>query len=248
MRLSFSVGAYAGRVPSASLGRRDALIAGSAVLLLAASRAHAQNLLTQFTERDATTAIRTALERGAGIAVDLLGKADGFWGNELVRIALPEWLHKGERAMRLFGFGKDLDDLHMGINRAAEQAVPAARTLLVGAVRGMSVQDAKSIVTGGENSVTQFFESHTRSALQTRFLPIVGGVTQKIGLARRYNKLVDQAGTVGLVKPDDAKIEPYTTTKSLDGLFLVIGQEERKIRADPVGTGSAILKKVFGSL
>jgi hypothetical protein len=238
----------AGAAGATSIGRREWMVFGGAALLLAAARANAEGLLSQLTERDATAGLRAALERGAGVAVDLLGKADGFWGNELVRIALPEWLHKGERALRLFGFGNDLDDLHVGINRAAEQAVPAARSLLVSAVRGMSVQDAKSILTGGDNSVTQFFEGRTRTPLQAKFLPIVSGVTQKIGLARRYNKLVDQAGTVGLVKPDDAKIEPYTTTKALDGLFVIIGEEERKIRADPVGTGSAILKKVFGSL
>jgi len=150
--------------------------------------------------------------------------------------------------MRMFGMSKDLDDLHLGINRAAEQAVPQARELLVKAVRGMSVQDAKSILTGGDNSVTQFFESHTRDPLQTRFEPIVAGVTKKIGLARRYNELVDRAGTFALVQPGEAKIEPYATTKALDGLFLMIGEEERKIRSDPVGTGSAILKKVFGAL
>jgi Protein of unknown function (DUF4197) len=215
---------------------------------LIAARAQAEGVLSQLTERDATAGVRTALERGAGVAVDLLGKADGFWSNDKVRIPLPEWLHKGERAMRMFGLGKDVDDLHLGINRAAEQAVPAAKTLLVSAVRGMSVQDAKGILTGGEDSVTRFFESHTRAALQQKFLPIVSGVTKKIGLARRYDKLVDQVGSVGLVKPDDAKIDPYATTKALDGLFVVIGDEERKIRSDPIGTGSAILKKVFGAL
>jgi hypothetical protein len=231
-----------------SLLRRQLSIGGGAFALLVVARAHAQGVLSQLTERDATAGVRAALERGAGIAVDLLGKTDGFWNNEAVRIALPEWLHKGERLMRMVGYGKDLDDLHLGINRAAEQAVPAARPLLVNAVRAMSVQDAKSILTGGDDSVTRFFESRTRTGLQQRFLPIVGGVTKKIGLARRYDKLVDQVGSVGLVKPDDAKIEPYATTKALDGLFVVIGEEERKIRSDPVGTGSAILKKVFGAL
>jgi Protein of unknown function (DUF4197) len=228
--------------------RRQFTFGSAAAALFLFTRAHAEGLLSQITQRDATAGVRAALERGAAVAVDLLGKTDGFWANELVRIALPEWLHKSERALRLFGMGKDVDDLHLGINRAAEQAVPASRQLLVSAVRAMSVQDAKGILTGGDDSVTRFFESHTRSGLQQRFLPIVTGVTQKIGLARRYNKLVDQAGSVGLVKGDDAKIEPYTTTKSLDGLFLMIGEEEKKIRADPVATGSAILKKVFGAL
>ena len=216
--------------------------------MLVAARARAEGVLAQLTERDAAAGVRAALERGAGVAVDLLGKTDGFWANEKVRIPLPEWLQKGERMLRMFGMSKDLDDLHLGINRAAEQAVPAAKTLLVSAVRAMSVQDAKSILTGGEDSVTRFFESHTRPALQQRFLPIVSGVTKKIGLARRYDKLVDQAGSVGLVKADETRIDPYATTKALDGLFVMVGEEERKIRSDPVGTGSAILKKVFGAL
>jgi hypothetical protein len=233
---------------SSALLRRRLIAGGTAVALLHAARAEAQGLLAQLTERDATAGLRAALERGANIAVGLLGKADGFWSNEKVRIPLPEWLHKGDRAMRLFGLGKDLDDLHLGLNRAAEQAVPAAKQLLVNAVRSMSVQDAKSILTGGDDSVTRFFETRTRDALHARFLPIVAGVTQKIGLARRYNRLVDRAGTFGFVDADDAKVEPYATTKALDGLFVVIGDEERKIRSDPVGTGSAILRKVFGAL
>jgi hypothetical protein len=182
------------------------------------------------------------------VAVDLLGRTDGFWANDKVRIPLPEWLHKGERVLRMVGYGEELDDLHVGLNRAAEQAVPAAKQLLVNAVRSMSVQDAKSILTGGDDAATRFFESRTRGALQAKFLPIVSGVTQKIGLARRYNKLVDQAGSLGLVKPDETRVEPYATRKALDGLFVMIGEEERKIRSDPVGTGSAILKKVFGAL
>jgi hypothetical protein len=228
--------------------RRRIVVGTGAGVLVYTARAHAQGVLAQLTERDATAGLRAALERGASVAVSLLGKADGFWANEKVRIPLPEWLHKGERAMRMFGLGKDLDDLHVGLNRAAEQAVPAAKTLLVNAVRSMSVQDAKAILSGGDNSVTQFFEEKTRDGLQQRFLPIVRGVTQKIGLARRYDKLVDRAGTVGLVDSAEAKVDPYATTKALDGLFVVIGDEEKKIRSDPVGTGSAILKKVFGAL
>jgi len=219
-----------------------------ALAALRMAHVRAGGLLDQLTETDAAAGVRAALERGAGIAVDLLGKSDGFWTNDKVRIPLPEWLQKGESTMRMFGFGKDLDELHLGINRAAEQAVPAARSLLVDAVRGMTVQDAKSILTGGDDSVTRFFESHTRSALQERFLPIVAGVTQKIGIARHYDSLVDRLGSFGLAEAGDKKIEPYTTGKALDGLFLVIGDEEKKIRTDPVGTGSAILKKVFGAL
>jgi len=228
--------------------RRQLSVGAGALALLLMAHARAAGLLDQLTERDAAAGVRAALERGAGIAVDLLGKSDGFWANDKVRIPLPDWLHKGESTMRMFGFGKDLDDLHLGINRAAEQAVPAARPLLVNAVQAMTVQDAKSILTGGDDSVTRFFETHTRSGLQEKFQPIVAGVTQKIGIARHYDTLVERVGSFGLVDSGNAKIEPYATGKALDGLFLVIGDEEKKIRSDPVGTGSAILKKVFGAL
>src|SRR5262252_6034820 len=233
---------------SFALQRRQVSAAGGAFVFLVAMRARAASLLDQLTESDASAAVRAALERGAGIAVEQLGKADGFWGNDKVRIPLPDWLQKGDHLLRVFGYGKELDELHVGVNRAAEQAVPAALPLLVGAVRSMSVQDAKTILKGGDDSVTRFFESHTRSGLQERFEPIMGGVTQQIGIARNYDKLVERVGSLGLVDARDAKIEPFATSKALDGLFLVIGDEEKKIRSDPIGTGSAILKKVFGAL
>jgi hypothetical protein len=226
--------------------RRRLLQAGSALALLAlAARAQAQGLAA-LTQRDAAAGIRAALERGANIAVDLLGRPDGFWGNELVRIPLPDWIRRGESALKLLGRGRDVDELKVGINRAAEQAVPEARTLLVNAVKTMSVQDAKGIVGGGDDSVTRFFADRTRKPLGERFLPIVTRVTDKIGLAQQYNQLARQGESLGVVKPDQARVERYVTGKSLDGLYLMIGEEEKKIRQDPVSAGSEILRKVFG--
>ncbi len=225
--------------------RRRLLLAGAGTLALPAL-AYA-DALSSLTSTDATAGIRTALERGAAAAVDLLGRTDGFWGNDRVRIPLPEWLTKGEGLFRMLGRQKELDDLHLSINRAAEQAVPEARSLLVGAVKSMSVQDAKGILTGGENSATRYFETKTRAPLTTRFLPIVTKVTSRSGLAQQYNGVARKAQSVGLVK-QDVSIERHVTDKALDGLFLMIGDEEKKIRANPAATGSAILKKVFGSL
>ncbi len=199
-------------------------------------------------QRDASAGLRAALERGAHVAVDLLGRNDGFWGNERVRIPLPEWIHRAESALRLIGRGRDVDELKLGINRAAEQAVPEARGLLVSAVKGMSVQDAKRILTGGDNSVTTFFADRTRKPLGEKFLPIVTRVTERIGLARQYNALAQQGELVGVVKPEQARVERYVTGKALDGLYLMIGEEEKKIRQDPVGAGSEILTKVFGAM
>jgi hypothetical protein len=198
---------------------------------------------------DAGLGVKTALQQGAEIAVSLLGKQDGFWGNDLVRIPLPDWIGKTEKALKMLGRGKDIDDLKLGVNRAAEQAVPQAKTLLVNAVNGMSVQDAKGILTGGDNSVTNFFRDKTKSPLTEKFLPIVTQVTDRIGLARQYNDFAGRAQKTGLVqlKPEQAKVETHVTAKALDGLYLMIGEQEKKIRRDPVGTGSDILRRVFGA-
>jgi hypothetical protein len=204
--------------------------------------------LAELSSRDATTGIKAALTRGAEVAVDLLGRTDGFWGNDLVRIALPDWLQRSERVLRMTGYGAQLDELKVGVNRAAEQAVPQAKSLLIGAVRDMSVQDAKGILSGGEDSVTRFFADKTRSPLTTRFLPIVGAVTDRIGLARQYNSLAGQAERFARIPPDQARIERHVTTRALDGLYLIIGEEEKKIRRDPAGSGIDIVRRVFGSL
>jgi len=222
-----------------------------AVLWAAARTVHAQEvgaLLGALSQKDAGAGIRAALEKGAVVAVDLLGRVDGFWGNERVRIALPDWLHKAEGALKLIGRGKDVDDLHLGVNRAAEQAVPQAKALLVSAVRGMSLQDAKGVLTGGDDAATRFFADKTRAPLGERFLPVVSQVTGRIGLARQYDRLAGQAQAIGLVKPEQASLERHVTGKALDGLYLMIGDEEKKIRADPVSAGSELLKKVFGAV
>ena len=206
--------------------------------------------LADLSQKDAGVGVKAALERGAQIAVELLGKENGFWGNDKVRIPLPDWIQKAEMAIKFMGRGKDVEALKLGVNRAAESAVPQAKTLLVGAAKSMSMQDAKSILTGGENSVTRFFEDKTKATLNEKFLPIVTTVTSRIGLATQYNTLAEQVQKTGLVKlkPEQAKVETHVTAKALDGLYYMIGEEEKKIRSDPVGTGSDILKKVFGGL
>ncbi len=204
--------------------------------------------LSDLTDKDANAGLKTALERGALAAVGLLGKPDGFLGNSLVRIPLPGFLEDAGKLMKKLGQGKKVDELVTAMNRGAEQAVPFAKDLLVSAVKGMSVTDAKNILKGGDTSVTQFFADKTRQPLSGKFLPIVTKATEKVGLAQKYNDVAGKAAGMGLVKKEDANIQKYVTGKSLDGLYTMIGEEEKKIRKDPVGTGSDILKKVFGVL
>jgi hypothetical protein len=198
------------------------------------------------TSVEASSGIRTALERGAASAVELLGRPGGFLDNPKVRIPLPPGLEQAAGMLKLMGQQRRVDELVTAMNRAAEAAVPEARTLLMDAVRSMSVEDALAIVRGGDTSVTDFFASRTRQPLTQRFLPIVTRATEKVSLAQSYNELVGKAGAMGLVKAEDANLERHVTAKAVDGLYLMIGEEERRIRQDPVATGSAILQKVFG--
>jgi hypothetical protein len=199
-------------------------------------------------EGEAAGGIRAALERGAAAAVSTLGRPDGFLGNPKVRIPLPRFLDEAAKVLRFTGQQRRVDELVTAMNRAAEAAVPEAKTLLVSAVRSMSVEDARRILTGGDDSATRFFAEKTRSALGVRFLPIVTRATERVALADKYNAIAGQAAGLGLVSKDQANIQKYVTDKALDGLYAMIAEEEAKIRRDPVGTGSALLQKVFGSL
>ena len=210
---------------------------------------HAQALsLSSLSNADASAGVKEALTRGAQMAVALLGKDDGFLGNPLVRIGLPGQLDDAAKLLRKFGQGKRVDELITSMNRAAEQAVPLGKDLLVGAVQSMTVSDAKQILTGGDTSVTDFFAAKTRSPLGQRFLPVVTKATENVGLARQYDSFAGKAASFGLLRKEDANLSQYVTGKTLDGLYLMIGEEEKKIRSDPVGTGSKVLGQVFGAL
>jgi Protein of unknown function (DUF4197) len=197
-------------------------------------------------EGDAAVGIRAALERGALAAVAQLGKGDGFLGNPLVRIALPGYLNDAAKLMRSLGQGKKVDELVTAMNRAAEAAMPEAKSLFVSTIKAISVDDALKVVRGGNTAVTEYFAGRTRAPLGVKFLPIVTRATEKVQLADHYNAVASKAAGLGLVKGDDANVQKHVTTKALDGLYFMVGEEEKKIRADPVKTGSAILRKVFG--
>jgi len=203
---------------------------------------------SDITNAQASQGLKVALEKGAVTAVKLLGQPNGFMGNDLVRIPLPGYLKNAADLLRNFGQGACLDELIAAMNHAAEEAVPMARDMLVGAVKNMNVQDAKNILSGGDTSVTQFFADKTRTPLGQKFLPVVTKTTARVNLAEKYNQVAGKAADMGLLERSQASIEQYVTGKALDGLYLMIGQEEKKIRQDPAGTGSAVLQKVFGAL
>ena len=233
---------------AAALRRRAALrlLGATATTTAAGAWAVWPTSALALSETDAAGGVRAALERGAIAAVGLLGRNDGFLGNPLVRIPLPGFLNDAAKLLKATGQGKRVDELVTSMNRAAEAAVPEAKSLLVATVKAISVEDALKIVRGGDTSVTEFFARKTRSPLGEKFLPIVTKATEKVSLAARWNAVAGKAQSLGLVKPEDANAQRYVTGKALDGLYLMIGEEEKKIRADPVKTGSAILRQVFG--
>jgi hypothetical protein len=202
--------------------------------------------LGSLSNTDAASGLKDALTQGSAAAVSKLGVENGFLGNDKVRIPLPDALKRVEGGLRLLGMQKQADELVTAMNRAAEQAVPEAKALLVGAVKNMSVQDAKGILTGGDTAATEYFRKTTSGQLTQKFLPIVTKATAKVGLAEKYNNLAGKGAQLGLVDAKQAKIENYVTQKALDGLFLMIAEQERAIRKDPVGSATGMAKKVFG--
>ncbi|MFL9710695.1 DUF4197 domain-containing protein [Methylobacillus sp. Pita1] len=204
--------------------------------------------LGSISNADASQGLKQALVQGAERAVSQLGQAGGFLNNPQVKIPLPESMQKAEKAMRMFGMGKQADELVLKMNQAAEAAVPEAKTLLVNSVKQMSVQDAKDILTGGQDSATQYFRKTTSAPMAEKFLPIVKKATQNVDLAQQYNKFAEMGSKYGLVNKDQANIEQYVTQKTLDGVYLMMAEEEKAIRQDPMGQASSLLKKVFGAV
>lgn len=204
--------------------------------------------LDRISNKDAVAALKAALDKGARQAVSSLGRSDGFLANPRVKIPLPESLQKAEGLMRRLGMGRYADELVLTMNRAAEAAVPEAKTLLVGAVKKMTIEDAKGILTGGDTAGTTYFRRTTEEQLRAKFLPIVSKATARVKLAEKYNEYADKGARFGLVSKEDANLDAYVTQKALDGLFLEIADEEKRIRQDPVGSASSIIRKVFGAL
>jgi len=230
--------------PSSPPRRRLLLLAAACLCALPAFAID----LDRLTRSETTAGLKDALTQGARAAVTQLSAPGGFLDNEKVRIPLPDSLARIEGALRWMGMSKQADELRTAMNRAAEMAVKEATPLLVDAVKKMSVADAKTILRGPDDAATQYFRRTTADALAERFLPIVKQATAKVKLAEQYNRFAGQAAQFGLIGEQEADLDRYVTNKALDGLFLVIAEQERAIRANPAKAATDIAKKVFGAL
>ena len=204
--------------------------------------------LSSLSNADASAGLKKALDQGINTAVGKLGVTDGFLKNPAVKIDLPPKLAKAEGMMRMVGAGDEMDKLVTSMNRAAEAAVPESKPLLKQALKQMTLEDAKHILTGGDDAATQYFKHATYTPLKAKFAPVIAQATQKVKLAETYDEVAKKAVALGVLKPEDATLESYVTDKTLDGLFLMMAEEERAIRKNPLGQASNLLKEVFGAL
>ena len=197
----------------------------------------------------AAAGVKETLSRSVEAAIAQLGKPDGFLADKAVRIAVPKSLEPVAKTARKLGQGKYVDQLETAMNRAAEQAVPAAAEIFGEAIRAMSVQDAIGIVGGSKDAATAYFRRTSDEALRTKMLPLVEQATDSAGVTKADKQLTDKGGgrlaALGASK-ESLDIDRYVTDKALDGLFHTIAEQEAQIRENPVATGSALLKSLFG--
>jgi len=190
--------------------------------------------------------LKEALRIGTENAVASTGRPDGFLANPLIKIGMPKQFQTVEKGLRLTGFGDQVDGFVTSMNRAAEQATPKAKSIFVDAITSMTINDAKNLLNGGETAATDFFKVKTSDKLYQAFRPVVDNSINQVGTVKRYNDLLGQAKGLPFVKTQSLDVGNYVTNKSLDGLFLIVAQEEKKIRTNPAARVTDLLKNVFG--
>jgi uncharacterized protein DUF4197 len=191
--------------------------------------------------------LQEALKVGTENAVVETGTVDGFLKNQAIKILMPKPLQTIEKPLRLVGYGPKIDEFVVGMNRAAEKAVPFAKEIFWQAIGAMSFDDARKILNGNDTAATDYFKSKTSKKLQAAFLPSVKEVMDQVGVNRQYNELIGRYKDVPFSKSIAFDVNQYVTEKTTDGLFYVVGQEERKIRTNPAARATDLLKEVFGS-
>jgi hypothetical protein len=191
--------------------------------------------------------LKEALQIGTGNAVAATGHTDGFFKNEAIKILVPEKLRSAGRALRMVGMGGQVDALELGMNRAAEQATPQAKQIFLRAVSNMTIADAKGILTGGDMAATDYFRKQSSAELTATFAPIVHNSMENVGVVRQYNQIMNNRMAAALANDRNFNLDNYVVGKTMDGLFYMLGEEEKKIRKDPAAQVTSLLKEVFGA-
>ena len=191
-------------------------------------------------------ALKEALQVGTANAVKLTGRTDGYFRNDAIKILLPEQLRTLASGLRAVGLGAQVDELVLGMNRAAERAAPRAQAIFWDAIGAMTIDDARSILNGGDTAATQYFRTKTSDPLAASFRPIVEQAMGEVGVTRHYRELFARAQAIPFLKVEAYDLDRYVVGKALDGLFHVVADEERKIRTNPAARVTDLLREVFG--
>jgi hypothetical protein len=199
------------------------------------------------TDDKISAGLKEALQVSTEKAVALTGRPDGFLKNETIRILLPDKLRTASTAMRLLGMGQELDELEVGMNRAAEQATPLAEQIFVEALYKITIEDARGILTGGDTAATEYFRRNTSVELGAAFKPVVHRSMQGIGVIKQYNEVMQNPVAAQLVHGQGFDLDGYVLGETLDGLFYMLGQQEKEIRKNPAARTTALLREVFGT-
>jgi Protein of unknown function (DUF4197) len=189
--------------------------------------------------------LKEALKVGTENTVNVTGKTDGYFLNLAIKILMPEKLQTLEKGLRMVGYGPQVDEFVLSMNRAAEQAAPYAKQIFWDAIGEMTFEDARKILAGNDTAATEYFKGKTTGKLTAAFQPVVEKSMNEVGVTRQYNELVGRYQTIPFVKSETFDINHYVVSKALDGLFHVLGQEERKIRTNPTARVTDLLKEVF---
>lgn len=198
-------------------------------------------------DTEIVSGLKEALQIGTGNAVQIVSKVDGYYKNPKIRIPLPESVQKTEKILRAAGYGSKIDEFELSMNRAAEKAAPQAKGLFVDAIKQMTFADARKILNGRDNEATLYFKDKTSPRLREVSKPIVHEAMGEVGVTKSYQDLEKSARSVPFAGSFAFDLDQYVTDKALDGLFLMVAEEEKKIRQDPVARTTDLLKKVFGS-
>ena len=190
--------------------------------------------------------LKEALQVGTEKAVGLTGQTDGYFGNTLIKILMPERMRTVERGLRALGQGERVDEFVLSMNRAAERAAPAAKSIFWDAITAMTFEDGRRILQGSSTAATDYFRDKTTGALTTAFGPVVSSAMNEVGVTRQYKELVGAAQALPFVSVEALDLDRYVIGKALEGLFVVVGQEEQKIRTDPAARLTPLLQEVFG--
>jgi hypothetical protein len=227
-----------------------------AAIVLTASASYAQidpskwlksGSASSLSNGDIVAGLKEALEVGTTDTVALTGKTDGYFGNAAIKILLPSQLQSVDQALRLLGQGEKVDAFVLSMNRAAEKAAPAAKDIFWTAIKGMTFEDARKILNGGDTAATEYFRAKTSESLTATFRPVVNDSMKDVGVIQQYKELQTSYQSVPFASSFPAPdIEAYVVSKALDGLFLILGEQEKKIRTDPAAQVTGLLKKVFG--